>query len=144
MAQDTHLFLDWNEEEANVIEQQDGRSFEVGRVTLRTLTGIIVGCIYYHYLLPMAIVRQEGRGAGSAYQRILQHLRTLHIIYPEIAADQLRQRSSKFLELAIPIQFPVPFHPTDPYAQTVLDRITPYIHSLGTTHLFEILRIREF
>ena len=149
----SQIRLRWFEDIADVIEVKNGRSFEIGTVTVTRLANTVVGCDYYHHTL--SSLENAGMKSSIAmysgkigkYQRDLQEIRkklqTLHEDHPEISEKHMRlddPDDPQFFDLCIHINFPVPFLPTEPYQATILEKIRPYIELLGTIHALEIIR----
>ena len=154
-----NLKLSWFQDVASVIEENDGRSFEIGTVILETLANTVVGCTYYHHIL-LAYENSGGQASIGAYGKRIkayQHkfkeamdrikkLRKSHPEIPEDCVDLDDPDEPEFFDLSIPIPFPVPYRSPATqrsYEAIILQQITNYVKILGTLHELEILRIEK-
>ena len=149
MAAVMKIKLNWFEDVADVLEEEDGRLYEIGTVNLTTLGNGIIGCVYYHHIIPK-LEPQDMDASIKNYQRIIkshqrklnkvmQKIRDINREYPEISTENLRTDGEYFIDLEIPIQFGAPIHPSDFYTPTILQKIIPYIQLLGGLHELELL-----
>jgi hypothetical protein len=137
----SEITLDWEYESASVLEQKDGRTFEIGTVVLHTLALAIVGCTYHHHILPMNCEAKYLKTHGDQIEQLREELRELHANYPEVSAKNLRldtPRSPHFLDLDIKLQFPIPFLFSDPYKEYILEKIIPYTQLLTPVYTMEL------
>lgn len=151
---DQHIKLSWFRDVASVIEEKDGRSFEIGTVILETLANAIVGCTYYHHMLPafeapmknVSLKKYKKRldGYQNELNAVANKIKRLHHRFPEISEERFALDDPEFFDLAIPIPFTVPYPATatqSSYMGVILTKITPYVKLLGTCHELEILKI---
>ena len=153
MAVTTAIKLDWYEDMADVIELNDGRKFKVGIVLLEVWGKAIMGCTYYHHVLPTftpcdpnLTIHDYRRGMDShkyELKALRCKIRTLSRDHPEISEAALvldDPDDPQLIDLSIRIPFSVPLSTDDPYEQAILEKIMPYIDLLGTVHAIEILK----
>ena len=137
----SEITLDWEYDSAYVLEQKDGRTFEIGTVDLNTLALVIVGCTYYHHLIPLNCEEDYLKTHGDQIAQLREEIRGLHADHPEISPRRLRlntPRSPHFLDLAIKIQFSVPLLFSDPYKEYILEKIIPYTQVLTPIYNMEL------
>ena len=137
----SEITLDWEYESASVLEQKDGRIFEIGTAVLHTLALAIVGCTYHQHILPVNCEAKYLQTHNDQIEQLREELRELHTDYPEVSAKNLRldtPRSPHFLDLTIKLQFPVPFLFSDPYKEYILEKIIPYTHVLKPIYIMEL------
>jgi hypothetical protein len=136
----SQIVLDWDFDYASVLEQKDGHIFEIGMVILETLAFAIVGCTYYHHMMPLTCNVKALKQYQDQVAQFKEELQVLHRTYPEISPKRLRQdtpRNPHFLDLAIPLTFAVPLLPTDAYQKQVLQKILPYTKLLKPIYVME-------
>ena len=136
----TRILLDWDYDYASVLEQKDGRIFEIGMVTLDTLAFAIVGCTYYHHMMPLTCNVKALKQDQDQVAQFKEEIQALHTIHPEISPKRLRQdipRNPHFLDLAIPLKFTVPLLPKDAYHEQILHKILPYTKLLKPIYVME-------
>ncbi len=150
MAMAMKIKLNWFDDVADVIEQKDDLKFLIGSVTLNIWGNLILGCTYFHHVLP-AFNGEEYQASFGKYRKMAaahQHelnklekkIRRLHKTYPEISENGLVFDDPEMIDLSIDIKFPIPFLLTDPYESAVLEKITPYISVLGPVHEIELVK----
>jgi hypothetical protein len=152
MVTEEKIQLQWFQDTADVLEQKDGRTYVIGTLTLHTLAGVIVGCTYYHHLLPVVDAGARGtrlkeyRTSLTTHNRkvadIVKQIRSLVKGFPEISENNIHvddPDDPQFLDLAISIQFGLPFLPTDPYTHAIVERLRSYIQLVGSLHELELL-----
>jgi hypothetical protein len=138
MAQIT---LDWEDEYASVLTEKDGRCFEIGTVVLKTLAYAIVGCTYYHHVLPVSDGTKFSKSRKVQYTRAKEVIASLERDHPEISVKNLRiddARNPHFFDLAIPLKFTVPLLFSDPYQAQVSTKIHPYTQLLAPVYNLEV------
>jgi len=137
----SEITLEWDFESASVIEQKDGRFFEIGTVTLKLLAWAIVGCTYYHHLLPISEEDICKERRSETLERARNEIWELHREHPEISVKHLRLDHPKhpcFYDVAIELQFGVPLLFSDPYQKKVLETIFPYTQLLKKVYNMEL------
>jgi len=152
MATEEKIQLQWFQDTADVLEQKNGRIYVIGTLTLHTLAGVIVGCTYYHHLLPALDATARGthlkeyRTHLTAHSRkvtrVLKSIQGLSQEFPEVSEKNIQlddPDDPHFIDLSISIQFTLPLLPTDPYTPAIIDRLRPYIQLLGSLHEVELL-----
>ena len=142
----SRIMLEWDDESASVLAQKDGRTFEIGTVILKTLAFTIVGCTYYHHLLAITCDATRSEMYQTQLAKIRAGVDKLHRAHPEITAKNLHldtPRNPTFLDLRIPIKFPIPFLFTDSYSEQVQKRILPYTQLLKPVYNLEVMHLQE-
>jgi len=137
----TRITLEWEYDSGSVLEHKDGRIFEIGTVVLERLAFAIVGCTYYHHIMPLNCnIKMMPRYYDQNVQ-FREELQALHATYPEISPKHLRQdtpRNPHFLDLAIRLKFTVPLLFTDAYQEQILKKILPYTTLLKPIYTMEL------
>jgi hypothetical protein len=139
----SQITLEWDDDSASVLEQEDGRFFEIGTVVLNTLAFAIVGCTYHHHMIPLSNDSKYKTAHRQQLTQIKNELKSLQASHPEISVKHLCADASgdpRFLDLAIPLDFPIPLLLSDPYQEQVLAKITPYTTLLKSVHNLELIR----
>ena len=156
VSKEIGIKLIWFQEMANVIDQNNGRSFEIGVVALNTVENAIIGCTYYHHMLP-SFEGAEGASSLLTYQerigshqqdleKIMNNIRKLYRDHPEVSVERLSlddPDDPQFFDLAIPIKFPVPLLRSDSYMAAVQEKVVHYATLLGPLHVLEILHAKS-
>jgi hypothetical protein len=136
----SQITLEWDDDSASVLEQENGRFFEIGTVVLNTLAFAIVGCTYYHHLMPLSNDSKYKTVHRQQLTQIKSELKQLQANHPEISARHLYADASgdpRFLDLAIPLEFPIPLLLSDSYQEQVLAKIvktTPSLFPFSRCH----------
>jgi len=151
--------INWSEDfygipTAEVIEDNNGRSYEIGTVSLNTLANAIVGFTYYHHMT-VAFESTVGESAledelkrmelfQNKMKRIQKRIRTIRRNHPEIHENKLNldnPENPMFIDLSIPITFPIPLPETDEtHKEEILDRVRQLALLLGTLQDLELLK----
>jgi hypothetical protein len=149
MVVQTKITLDWYQDVANVFEQNDGRLYEIGTVVLKRLAMAVVGCTYYHHVKPCfggseenSVMEYEGdlNRQDQALSEVLKRLRELQKQFPEISGEGLRlDEEEDFIDLAIAIEFAVPYQPSEPYEEAIQEAVLKYADLLGTMQTMELI-----
>ncbi|MHA1649822.1 MAG: hypothetical protein ACTSYB_06495 [Candidatus Helarchaeota archaeon] len=149
MSDSKPFSLEWYQGTGTVYEHLNEHTYEIGTVSLKTLTNAIVGCVYYHHILPVLEINEkwnfeEYQKALKSHQRkikrITRRLKKYQKIYPGLAEAKLAKIDPFFIDVAIPINFPVPFLRSDPYNKAIIEKITPYIFILNPLRLLEVIK----
>ena len=137
----SEITLEWDFESASVIAQKDGRFFEIGTVTLKLLAWAIVGCTYYHHLLPVSADDLCSEKYSEAFDRVKNEVKELQREDPAISVKHLRldhPRHLCFLDLAVKLKFPVPLPFLELYDAKICDKILPYTKLLKPVYNMEL------
>ena len=153
METQARIMLDWYQDVASVFKQSNGHTFAIGTVVLKRLAMAVVGCTYYHHIIPRfggerEISRKEYRGTlktdSRAIRELLKRLGNLEREYPEISGERLQlDEEEHFIDLAIAIEFAVPYQPTEPYDLAIQEAVLKYAGLLGRPQAMEILEKKD-
>ncbi|MHA1266167.1 MAG: hypothetical protein ACTSRS_13120 [Candidatus Helarchaeota archaeon] len=156
MAPTGQIWLKWYQEEASVLEQVKGHTYQVGVVTLKFLAETLIGFTYYHFLLatfesvgvPIEGYDRYLAGYQRKYRQIRQQVRKVQKTHPEISESGLlfdNEEAPQFIGIRIPVTFEVPVAAVAPGTLAfkkvegyITQKIIQYIGILGALHELEI------
>jgi len=135
------ITLDWEDEYASVLTQKDSRCFEIGTVFLKTLAYAIVGCTYFHHVVPVSEGTTFSKSRKAQYSHAREAIAVIERDHAEISVNNLRiddPRNPHFFDLAISLKFTVPLLFSDPYQEQVRTKILPYTQLLQPVYNLEV------